>query len=457
MARVKRGVVAGRRHKKILKKAKGYFNARRKVFRTAKQAVIKAGQYAYRGRREKKREFRALWITRINAAARLCGMTYSTLIDGLSKAGLAIDRKVLADLAVHMTCRLLRPSRRKPRPASRRPKAVADSLSALVEQALADVNASASLAALDEVRVRVLGKKGLLTEQLKGLGKLSAAERPAAGQKINEAKAPIQAAMEMRRIRLEQAALEQDLAKGAIDVSLPGRGQERGRLHPVTRTRLRIERIFAQAGFQVATGPEVEDDFHNFEALNIPKNHPARAMHDTFYFPDGRLLRTHTSPVQIRACARSKPPLAVIAPGRVYRNDSDMTHTPMFHQVEGIVVGESISFANLKAMLHTFVERFFEQPLGMRLRPSYFPFTEPSAEVDIECVFCHGKGCRVCKQTGWLEILGCGMIHPNVLAAAGIDSEQWQGYAFGMGIERSPCCAMAWMTCGCSSKTTYSS
>jgi phenylalanyl-tRNA synthetase alpha chain len=313
---------------------------------------------------------------------------------------------------------------------------VADSLSALVEQALADVNSSASVAALDEVRVRLLGKKGLLTEQLKGLGRLSAEERPAAGQKINEAKASIQAALEMQRVRLEQAAMEQDLAKGTLDVTLPGRGQDAGSLHPVTRTRLRIERIFAQAGFQVATGPEVEDDFHNFEALNIPKNHPARAMHDTFYFPDGRLLRTHTSPVQIRSMRAQRPPLAVIAPGRVYRNDSDMTHTPMFHQVEGIVVGESISFANLKAMLHTFVERFFEQPLGMRLRPSYFPFTEPSAEVDIECVFCHGKGCRVCKQTGWLEILGCGMIHPNVLAAAGIDSEEWQGYAFGMGIER---------------------
>jgi phenylalanyl-tRNA synthetase alpha chain len=313
---------------------------------------------------------------------------------------------------------------------------VTDSLSALVEQGLADVESSASLAALDEVRVRLLGKKGLLTEQLKGLGKLSAAERPAAGQLINDAKASIQASLEMHRIRLEQAELEKDLAKGTLDVTLPGRGQETGGLHPVTRTRLRIEAIFRQAGFQVASGPEVEDDFHNFEALNIPKNHPARAMHDTFYFPDGRLLRTHTSPVQIRSMRAQPPPLAVIAPGRVYRNDSDMTHSPMFHQVEGIAIGQSISFANLKAMLHTFVERFFEQPLGMRLRPSYFPFTEPSAEVDIECVFCHGGGCRVCKQTGWLEILGCGMVHPNVLAAAGIDSERWQGYAFGMGIER---------------------
>ena len=312
----------------------------------------------------------------------------------------------------------------------------ADPLSALVDQALADVDASADLAALDEVRVRLLGKKGLLTEQLKGLGALSAPERPAAGQRINEAKAAIQAALDMHRIRLEQAAMEKELARGAIDVTLPGRGADQGGVHPVTRTRLRIEQIFSRAGFTVVSGPEVEDDFHNFEALNIPKNHPARAMHDTFYFPDGRLLRTHTSPVQIRTMRSQPPPLAIIAPGRVYRIDSDMTHTPMFHQVEGMVIGESVSFANLKAMLHTFVERFFERPLGMRLRPSYFPFTEPSAEADIECVFCDGKGCRVCKQTGWLEILGCGMIHPNVLEAAGIDSERWQGYAFGMGIDR---------------------
>ena len=313
---------------------------------------------------------------------------------------------------------------------------MAEGLGRLIEQALADVEASRTLSDLDEVRVRLLGKKGLLTEQLKALGKLPAEERPAAGQRINDAKVVIHTAIEARRERLDREALDAELARGTLDVTLPGRGQEAGSIHPVTRARLRIERIFMQAGFEIATGPEVEDDFHNFEALNIPANHPARAMHDTFYFPDGRLLRTHTSPVQIRAMRARKPPMALIAPGRVYRNDSDMTHTPMFHQVEGIVVGENVSFANLKAMLHTFVERFFEQPLGMRLRPSYFPFTEPSAEVDIECVFCHGAGCRVCKQTGWLEILGCGMIHPNVLAAAGIDSERWQGYAFGMGIER---------------------
>ena len=313
---------------------------------------------------------------------------------------------------------------------------IEDPLSALVAESLDRVSASADVAALDEVRVQLLGKKGVLTEQLKSLGKLSAAERPLAGQKINEAKLVIQAALEARRARLEEAALDAELARGALDVSLPGRGQGEGSLHPVTRTRLRIESIFLQAGFQIATGPEVEDDFHNFEALNIPPNHPARAMHDTFYFPDGRLLRTHTSPVQIRYLREHAPPLAVIAPGRVYRNDSDMTHTPMFHQVEGLCVGERVSFANLKAMLHTFVEHFFERPLGMRLRPSYFPFTEPSAEVDIECVFCHGTGCRVCKQTGWLEVLGCGMIHPKVLGAAGIDAERWQGYAFGIGIER---------------------
>jgi len=313
---------------------------------------------------------------------------------------------------------------------------LAEQLTALVERALVAVDTCADLGALEELRVGILGKKGLITEQLKALGGLPAAERPAAGQIINDAKDAVRAALDARRAALEAAALDAELAKGALDVTLPGRGQEPGGLHPVTRTRLRIEQIFSEAGFQVATGPEVEDDFHNFEALNIPKNHPARAMHDTFYFPDGRLLRTHTSPVQIRTMLAQAPPLAVIAPGRVYRNDSDMTHTPMFHQVEGLVIGETVSFANLKSMLHTFIEHFFEQPLGMRLRPSYFPFTEPSAEVDIECVFCHGGGCRVCKQTGWLEILGCGMIHPNVLGAAGIDGEHWQGYAFGMGIER---------------------
>ncbi len=311
-----------------------------------------------------------------------------------------------------------------------------ETLAALVARALADVAASASVAALEEVRVHLLGKKGQLTERLKALGALPPSERPIAGQRINEAKGEIIAALEQRRATLEAVALDAALAAGRIDVSLPGRGQSSGTMHPVTRTRLRIERIFAQAGFEVATGPEVEDDFHNFEALNIPRNHPARAMHDTFYFADGRLLRTHTSPVQIRALSVRSPPLAIIAPGRVYRNDSDMTHTPMFHQVEGLVVGEQVSFANLKSMLHSFVERFFERSLGMRLRPSYFPFTEPSAEVDIECVFCRGGGCRVCKQTGWLEILGCGMVHPNVLGAVGIDAERWQGYAFGMGIER---------------------
>ncbi len=312
----------------------------------------------------------------------------------------------------------------------------AESPASLLDRALDAIGAAADAAALDAVRVHYLGKKGLLTEQLKSLGALPAGERPVAGQRINEAKVQVQAAIEARRAFLDEESLARELAAGRIDVSLPGRGQGAGGMHPVTRTRLRIEKIFTQAGFQVATGPEVEDDFHNFEALNIPANHPARAMHDTFYFPDGRLLRTHTSPVQIRAMRAQQPPLAVIAPGRVYRCDSDMTHTPMFHQVEGIVVGERVSFSNLKAMLHTFVERFFERPLGMRLRPSYFPFTEPSAEVDIECVFCHGSGCRVCKQSGWLEVLGCGMIHPYVLRSAGIDPEVWQGYAFGMGIER---------------------
>ena len=309
-------------------------------------------------------------------------------------------------------------------------------LQTIVEQALADVTRAADLVALDQVRVRVLGKSGVITEQLKALGKLPAAERPLAGQRINEAKQSLADAIEARRSALEDAKVQAALTAGRIDVTLPGRGQGAGGLHPVTKVRLRMEELFRQAGFEIEQGPEVEDDFHNFQALNIPENHPARAMADTFYFPDGRLLRTHTSPVQIRAMRARKPPLRVIAPGRVYRSDSDMTHTPMFHQVEGLVVDEGISLANLKALLHGFMERFFERELAIRFRPSYFPFTEPSAEVDIGCVFCDGAGCRVCKQTGWLEVLGCGMVHPKVFEAVGVDAERYTGYAFGMGIER---------------------
>ena len=309
-------------------------------------------------------------------------------------------------------------------------------LATLLRQALDEVAASTTLAALDEVRVRWLGKKGAFTDQLKALGALPAADRPAVGARINEAKQLFETAVETAREALSRAAVEAELAAGRIDVTLPGRGESRGGVHPVTRARLRIERIFRDSGFEVATGPEIEDDFHNFEALNIPADHPARAMHDTFYFPDGRLLRTHTSPVQIRELRKGRLPLAMIMPGRVYRVDYDMTHSPMFHQVEGLVVDEGVNFANLKAVLQGFLRAFFEKDLRMRLRPSYFPFTEPSAEVDMSCVFCDGAGCRVCKHTGWLEIAGCGMVHPNVFAAAGVDSGRWTGYAFGMGIER---------------------
>jgi len=309
-------------------------------------------------------------------------------------------------------------------------------LDALVRQALDEVAAAGNLAALDEVRVHWLGKKGTLTELLKTLGSLPAAERPAAGQRINEAKQALQVAIDARREQLERARVEQELLSGRVDVTLPGRGEERGALHPITRARLRIETLFRRAGFDVATGPEIEDDFHNFEALNIPPDHPARAMHDTFYFPDGRVLRTHTSPVQIRALVSHGAPIAVIAPGRVYRCDSDVTHTPMFHQLEGLVVGENVSFANMRAILHNFVQAFFERDLKMRLRPSYFPFAEPSAAVDMSCVFCGGEGCRICKHTGWLEISGCGIVHPNVLSASGVDPERFTGYAFGMGIDR---------------------
>ena len=309
-------------------------------------------------------------------------------------------------------------------------------LNALITQARSEIDQCADLAVLDQIRVRLLGKKGEITELLKSLGGMDPEARRAAGAQINAAKEQVAAALGQRKEALEARELAERLSRDSIDVTLPGRGQPPGGLHPVTRARRRIEQIFRQAGFIVADGPEIEDDWHNFEALNIPADHPARAMHDTFYFPDGRLLRTHTSPVQIRAMQTQAPPLKVISPGRVYRCDSDMTHTPMFHQVEGLVVDEGVSFANLKAALQSFLQAFFEASVSIRLRPSYFPFTEPSAEFDISCVACSGQGCRVCKHTGWLEVGGCGMVHPNVLRAVNIDPEKYTGYAFGMGVER---------------------
>ncbi len=299
------------------------------------------------------------------------------------------------------------------------------SLSELVKQAQNEIDGAADLASLDTVRVRYLGKKGELTARLKGLSGLSAEERPAAGQEINRAKTTVQASLNERREAMQNSALAEKLRADAVDVTLPGRGTARGGRHPVSRSASRIEKIFRDAGFGIRTGPEIEDDFHNFTALNIPENHPARAMHDTFYFPGGNLLRTHTSPVQIRSMVEEGVPIRIIAPGRVYRCDSDQTHTPMFHQVEGLVIDRGISFANLKAVLHQFVENYFERKAKLRFRASYFPFTEPSAEVDVEW-----------EEGKWLEILGCGMVHPNVLENAGVDPEEFTGYAFGMGIDR---------------------
>ena len=309
-------------------------------------------------------------------------------------------------------------------------------LEELVQQSIQALNNARDLQSLDQVRVHYLGKKGALTEYLKSLGQLPPEERPKIGEAVNRAKQTLQAAIDARRTDLEAQAIQAQLAAEHIDVTLPGRGQRSGGLHPVTRTLQRIQSLFAQAGFAVVEGPEIEDDYHNFEALNIPESHPARAMHDTFYFDAHLLLRTHTSPVQIRTMMNTPPPLRIIAPGRVYRCDSDVTHTPMFHQVEGLMVDEAVSFADLKGMLDDFLRHFFEKDLKVRFRPSYFPFTEPSAEVDIECVICGGSGCRVCKQSGWLEVLGCGMVHPKVFENVGIDNERYTGYAFGMGVER---------------------
>ncbi|HHS89027.1 MAG TPA: phenylalanine--tRNA ligase subunit alpha [Rhodobacteraceae bacterium] len=312
-----------------------------------------------------------------------------------------------------------------------------NTLQNIVEEAREKILAASDLKALDELRVGYLGKKGSLTEQLKSLGKLPPEQRREAGQAINRAKQTLNALLQNHKAALEKKALEEKLASEAIDVSLPGRKITPGALHPVTRTVERIVDLLSEVGFSVEEGPEIEDDYHNFEALNIPSHHPARAMHDTFYFPDGRLLRTHTSPVQVRVMESKAPPLRVIAPGRVYRCDSDLTHTPMFHQVEGLLVDTDVTFADLKGVVDQFLKSFFEnEGLQTRFRPSYFPFTEPSAEVDIQCVMCDGEGCRVCSHTGWLEVMGCGMVHPEVFRHVDIDTERYTGYAFGMGVER---------------------
>jgi len=307
----------------------------------------------------------------------------------------------------------------------------------IITDAKKSIASAIDLKALDDSRVLFLGKKGELTDLLKGLGKLSKEERPVMGEAINEAKVKIQNLIESRKEELEEVALQKRLLEERIDVTLPGRNIEKGGLHPITQTLHHIQNIFAKAGFEIEIGPEIEDDFHNFSALNIPEHHPARAMHDTFYFDANTVLRTHTSPVQIRTLQRQKPPVRVIAPGKVYRCDSDVTHTPMFHQVEGLIVDKEASFAQLKGLLIDFLRAYFEKDdLKVRFRPSYFPFTEPSAEADIECVICGGDGCRVCKKSGWLEVLGCGVVHPNVLSAVKIDPNEFSGSAFGMGVER---------------------
>jgi phenylalanyl-tRNA synthetase alpha chain len=298
-------------------------------------------------------------------------------------------------------------------------------LESIVTTALAEFAACGDAPALEDAKAKYLGKTGRLTELLKSLGKLAAGERPAAGARINEAKAKLEAALDRRRDQLAAAKLERQLAADALDVSLPGRGLSVGGLHPITRTLQRIETIFHSMGFAVADGPEIEDDFHNFTALNMPENHPSRSMHDTFYVEGGMVLRTHTSPIQVRYMEEHAPPIKIIAPGRVYRVDSDATHSPMFHQVEGLWIDENVSFADLKGVLTDFLRRFFERDdLKVRFRPSFFPFTEPSAEVDMEF------------GDGWLELAGSGQVHPNVLRAVNIDPERYQGFAFGMGPDR---------------------
>ena len=310
-------------------------------------------------------------------------------------------------------------------------------LDELKVEATAAIEAAADAASLEKLRVEWLGKKGRVTNLLKGLGQLSAEERPKAGAEINEVKQLLSALISERKDTLQQAAITEQLASESLDVTLPGRSEDLGALHPITRTIDRMSEFFVALGFEVVEGPEIEDDYHNFEALNIPAHHPARAMHDTFYIDETHVLRTHTSGVQIRTMESREAPLRVICPGRVYRCDSDLTHSPMFHQVEGLLIDEHVSFGQLKGVIQDFLHAFFEQDsLSVRFRPSYFPFTEPSAEVDIQCVKCAGEGCRICSGTGWLEVMGCGMVHPRVLEMSGVDTERFNGFAFGMGVER---------------------
>ncbi|MFQ5936238.1 MAG: phenylalanine--tRNA ligase subunit alpha [Acidiferrobacterales bacterium] len=313
---------------------------------------------------------------------------------------------------------------------------IQEQLRRLVDEANAAIASAETAERVEALRVQYLGRRGQLTDQLKRLGALSPEERPLVGKLVNDAKRTLQGRLSVRKDELQRVARGARLARDQVDVTLPGRGLGIGGLHPVTRTLQRLEAILVRMGFDIADGPEIEDDYHNFEALNIPENHPSRAMHDTFYLDSHTLLRTHTSPVQIRYMEANRPPLRIIASGRVYRCDSDVSHTPMFHQTEGLIVDEDVSFADLKGVLVYFLEQFFEERLGVRFRPSFFPFTEPSAEVDISCVICAGKGCRVCKGSGWLEVLGCGMVHPEVFRYVKIDSERYTGFAFGLGVER---------------------
>lgn len=306
----------------------------------------------------------------------------------------------------------------------------------ILSHAESAIKTAANLKLLDDVRVQYLGKKGQLTEYLKTLGKLSPEERPLAGQKINAVKEKIQSLLEVRTAELEKESIEKQLASESLDVTLPGRFNSIGSIHPITKTFNDLRRIFNQMGFIFMEGPEIEEDYYNFTALNVPPLHPARAMQDTFYFKDNLVLRSQMSPVQIHAMKKIPPPLRMAALGRVYRRDFDLTHTPMFHQMECLMIDEEVTFADLKGLLKQFLHEFFSTDAPVRFRPSYFPFTEPSAEVDIGCFKCHSKGCRICKNSGWLEVLGCGMVHPNVLQGAGIDSERYRGFAFGVGIDR---------------------
>jgi len=418
-----------------MKLAKGFYGRKKSNFRRGSEAVERALVFSYRDRKNRKREFRRLWVLRINAAVRAHDLTYSQFVHRLAKAKIGLNRKMLSQLAIESPKKESSSSCLMPEKLSA--DRLTEQLKNIQSEALQKLTAQTfDEKQLDAFRLEYLGRQGKLTQLLRDLKGVPSEDRPRLGQLANQIKGHLVQKIASVQAGLKKTKLEANLASERLDISLPERPMERGTFHPVLKTMEDAVEILSRYGFQVAEGPEIESDYYNFEALNIPKDHPSRDMQDTFYISEEQVLRTHTSPVQVRVMEKFKPPLRVISPGVVYRHDHDVSHTPMFHQIEGLMVDKGVSMAHLKGILTSFVHKLFSPRTAIRFRPSYFPFTEPSAELDIACVICDGKGCRVCKHSGWLEVIGCGMVHPAVFRNINYNTETYTGFAFGMGIER---------------------